>query len=97
MISVDVRFIRNQDVVARKIQGELIIVPIRRGVGDLNSLYTLNSVGAVLWDFMTEGHTIGEMIERVCDEFDVTASQAQRDIEGFLDSLVQEQLVQSVA
>jgi len=97
MISVDVRFIRNQDVVARKIQGELIIVPVRRGVGDLNSLYTLNPVGTVLWDFMTEGHTIGEMVERVCDEFDVTASQAQRDIEAFLDSLVQEQLVQSVA
>jgi len=97
MISVDVRFIRNQDVVARKIQGELIIVPIRRGVGDLNSLYTLNPVGTVLWDFMTEGHTIGEMVQRVCDEFDVTASQARRDIEAFLDSLVQEQLVQSVA
>ena len=97
MISVDVRFIRNQDVVARKIQGELIIVPIRRGVGDLNSLYTLNAVGAVLWDFMTEGHTIGEMVGRVCDEFDVTAAQAQCDIEAFLDSLVQEQLVESVA
>ena len=71
MISLGVRFVRNQGVVARKIQGELIIVPIRRGVGDL--------------------------VARVCDEFDVTASQAQRDIEAFLDSLVQEQLVESVA
>ncbi|HVM74500.1 MAG TPA: PqqD family protein [Candidatus Saccharimonadales bacterium] len=97
MISVDVRFIRNQDVVARNIQGELIIVPIRRGVGDLNSLYTLNPVGAVLWDFMNEGHTIGEMVTRVCDEFEVTASRARQDIEAFLDSLVQEQLVRSVA
>ena len=97
MISLGVRFVRNQGVVARKIQGELIIVPIRRGVGDLNSLYTLNAVGAVLWDFMKESHTIGDMVARVCDEFDVTASQAQRDIEAFLDSLVQEQLVESVA
>jgi len=97
MISVDVRFIRNQEVVARQIQGELIIVPIRRGVGDLNSLYTLNPVGALLWDFMTEGHTLSEMVQRVCDEFEVTVSQAQRDIESFLDSLMQEQLIQSVA
>jgi hypothetical protein len=97
MISVDVRFIRNHEVVARKIEGELIIVPVRRGVGDLNSLYTLNPVGAVLWDFMNEGHTLGEMVKRVCEEFEVTAAQAQQDIEAFLDSLMQEQLIDSVA
>jgi hypothetical protein len=96
MISVDVRFIRNQEVVVRNIQGELIIVPIRRGGGDLNSLYTLNPAGAVLWDFMNEGHTLGEMVKRVCPDFEVTAVQAQEDIEVFLDSLMQEKLIVSV-
>lgn len=96
MISVALRFIRNQEAVVRQIQGELIIVPIRSGVGDLNSLYTLNAVGAVLWDFMKEGHTLGEMVKRVCDEFEVTATQAQRDIAVFLDSLMQEKLILSV-
>lgn len=97
MISIDLRFVRNQDVVVRKIQGELIIVPIRSGVGDLNSLYTLNPVGAVLWDFMNEGHTLGEMVKLVCDEFEVTAAEAQNDIQSFLDSLMQEKLILSVA
>ena len=94
---ISVRFIRNQEVVVRKIQGELIIVPIRKGVGDLNSLYTLNAVGAVLWDFMNESHTLNEMVKRVCEEFEVTATQAQKDIEWFLDSLMEEKLVLSVA
>jgi Coenzyme PQQ synthesis protein D (PqqD) len=97
MLAMDVRFIRNQEVVARKIEGELIIVPIRSGVGDLNSLYTLNEVGSVLWDFMTEGHTLTEMVQRVCDEFEVTTGQARSDIEAFLDSLLEEKLVLSVA
>jgi hypothetical protein len=95
--ATDVRFIRNQEVVSRKIEGELIIVPIRSGVGDLNSLYTLNPVGSVLWEFMTEGHTIAEMVQRVCDEFEVTKAQARKDIENFLDSLLEERLVLSVA
>jgi Coenzyme PQQ synthesis protein D (PqqD) len=95
MVSNDVRFIRNHEVVSRKIEGELIIVPIRSGVGDLNSLYTLNPVGSVLWDFMTEGHTVSEMVERVCEEFEVTRAQAQQDIKTFLDSLLQEKLVLS--
>jgi hypothetical protein len=95
--ATDVRFVRNQEVVSRKIEGELIIVPIRSGVGDLNSLYTLNPVGSVLWEFMTEGHTIAEMVQRVCDEFEVTKAQARKDIENFLDSLLEERLVLSVA
>jgi len=97
MITDVARFIRNHQVVSRQIEGELIIVPIRRGVGDLNSLYTLNSVGSVLWDFMESEHTIPEMVQRVCDEFEVTADQAQKDILAFLDSLVEEKLIQPVA
>jgi len=91
------RFIRTQDVVARQIEGELIIVPIRRGVGDMNSLYTLNSVGSVLWEFMAEEHSLTEMVARICDEFEVTASQANSDIQAFLDSMLEEKLIQSVA
>jgi len=91
------RFIRNQEVVSRQIDGELIIVPVRRGVGDLNSLYTLNPVGSLLWDFMAEGHTLLEMVARVCEEFEVSSSQAAQDIESFLDSMMQEKLVHSLA
>jgi Coenzyme PQQ synthesis protein D (PqqD) len=97
MHSISDRFIRNQEVVCRKIDGELIIVPIRNNVGDLNSLYTLNSVGSALWDFMVEGHTVPEMVQRICDEFEVSTARAQADIEAFLDSLLEEQLVLSVA
>jgi hypothetical protein len=93
----EARYKRNQDVVSRKIEGELVIVPIRSGVGDLNSLYTLNPVGCVLWDYMDDERTLPEMVKRVCDEFEVTAAQAQTDIEIFLESLVAEDLVQAVA
>jgi hypothetical protein len=96
-VTSDVRFVRNREVVSRQIDGELIIVPIRRGVGNLNSLYTLNLVGCVLWEYLGEGHTIPEMVQRVCDEFEVSVGEAQNDIQGFLDSLLEEQLVQSVA
>lgn len=95
MLSDHQRFVRNQEVVSRKIDGELIIVPIRSGVGDLNSLYTLNPVGSVLWEFMNEVHTVSEMVGRVCEEFDVTMNQAKQDIEEFLGSLIEEKLVLS--
>lgn len=40
-VELNARFIRNREVESRQIDGESVIVPIRRGVGDLNSLYTL--------------------------------------------------------
>ncbi len=97
MLSDSWRLVRNREVVARQIEGELVIVPIRSGVGDLNSLYTLNPVGSVLWDFMNEGHTIAEMVRRVCDEFEVSSSRAQNDIQDFLDSMMAEKLIQPLA
>ena len=96
MLPDNVRFVRNREVVSRQIAGELIIVPIRHGVGDMNSLYTLNQVALVLWDFMQEEHTVPEMMNRVCEEFEVTAAQVQDDIRAFLASLLEEKLVQLV-
>ena len=93
----DARFVRNREVVSRQIEGELVIVPIRRGVGDLNSLYTLNPVGSALWEFMNEGHTVPEMVNRVCDEFEVSSAQAQSDIQEFLNSMLEEKLIQPVS
>jgi hypothetical protein len=97
MVANEVRFVRNREVVSRQIEGELVIVPIRRGVGNLNALYTLNAVGSVLWEYLSEGHTVPEMVQRVCAEFEVSVIQAQNDIRDFVDSLLEEQLVQSVA
>lgn len=88
------RYVQNKEVVARQIEGETIIVPIRKGVGDMNSVYTLNPVGTVLWHYMAEGHTVPEMVERICSEFEVTPGQALGDVEGFIDSLLEEKLIQ---
>ena len=97
VVASDIRFVRNREVVSRQIEGELIIVPIRRGVGNLNSLYTLNAVGSVLWDYLADGHTVAEMVERVCEEFEVSEETARADIQEFLDSLVEERLIQFVS
>jgi len=88
-----VRYAQNKEVVARQIEGETIIVPIRKGVGDMNSVYTLNPVGTVLWHYMAESHTLREMVERICSEFEVTPGQAQGDVEEFVNSLLAENLI----
>jgi hypothetical protein len=75
----------------------LLIVPIRSGVGELNSLYTLNPVASTIWNFLSEPRNVPEMVQRVCGEFEVAADQARSDIEAFLDSMAEEKLVRTVA
>lgn len=89
-----VRYVQNKEVVARQIEGETIIVPIRRGVGDMNSVYTLNLGGTMLWHYMAESHTVPEMVERICSEFEVMHEQALGDVESFVSSLLGENLIQ---
>ena len=43
---------KSPDIVSRKIVDGMILVPIRRRVGEVESLYTLNEVGARIWELI---------------------------------------------
>ena len=48
------RYVRSDSVVSRVIAGETLIVPIRRGVGDLASIYSLNEIATAIWSAIAE-------------------------------------------
>jgi hypothetical protein len=80
-------FTRENDCVTREIAGETIIVPIRNRVGDLDSIFTLNEVGTMIWQLLdgrTNTHQIAEAVQQA---YDVKQEEAIRDIVDFLESL----------
>ncbi|MBS1839268.1 MAG: PqqD family protein [Acidobacteria bacterium] len=86
-------FVRNKGVVCRKIEDETLVVPIRGGVGDLNSIYSLNPLGAHIWQLLDTELSLEEITQFVVDEYDVTFEQAQCDISSFLNELISMGLV----
>ena len=78
---------KKDDFVTRSITDETIIVPIRGGVGDLNSIYTLNEMGTRIWELMNDQTDIDKMAEIISSEYDVSIEQAKKDIAEFLSSL----------
>ena len=42
-------YVRSESVVSRVIAGETLIIPVRKGVGDLASIYSLNEVASTIW------------------------------------------------
>jgi hypothetical protein len=79
--------IRNQEFVTRQIAGETIVVPLTSGVGDLNSIYTLNRSGSLIWRMLGDGRTVSEIAECICKEYEVSMEEATRDAREFLEFL----------
>jgi hypothetical protein len=90
------RFVKDTQVVTRSIAGETIIVPIASGVGDLDSIYTLNEVGTSIWQLLDGRRSVSEVVDSIAGEYEVPRSEAETDVSEFLDSLSQAGLVRSV-
>jgi|SRR5580693_8837977 hypothetical protein len=90
-----VRHIRSGAVVSRQIAGEMLAVPIRKGVGDLDSVYTFNDLGARLWLMLEQGQTTEELADWVRAHYEVSAEQAFADVARFVSDLREERLVRT--
>lgn len=75
---------KDATMVARKIAGEMILVPIRQNVGDLQCMYTLNDVGSRIWEILDGGTTVDKIISVLASEYKVEAQQAEADVMEFL-------------
>jgi hypothetical protein len=73
--------------VSRTIADEVIIVPVRGGVGDLESIFTFNAVGATIWRLI-DGRTSPEALAAaVAREYEVSETAAAVDVDEFLTHL----------
>jgi hypothetical protein len=91
-----VRHIRNTAIVSRDVAGETIVVPICRGVGDLDSVYTFNPVGRNLWRLLENGQSAEELANWVATHYEVDAKQAVADVQSYLSELQEVGLVRTV-
>jgi len=82
------RYKKDPSVVYREIAGEAILVPIRRNVADMQSIYTLDSVGADIWNLIDGERTQGDILDALLDDYDVEADVLSRDLDEFIDNLV---------
>lgn len=78
---------KSDSIVSRKIADEFILVPIRQNVGDLESIYTLNESAARIWELIDGEISVGEIREKIVDEFEVTPEEAEKDLMEHLQQL----------
>ena len=85
---------KSANIVSRKIAEETVLVPIRQTLGEEPSIYTLNEVGARIWELIDGSLSICKIRDRVASEFDVDPEVVEKDLLGLLSQLKEIGLVQ---
>ena len=80
-------YVRSESVVSRVIAGEMLIIPVRKGVGDLASIYKLNEVAGSIWEAIARPRPKDEIVDHVEQNFAGQRVQIERDVEIFLSEM----------
>ena len=87
MLDLETIYEKSSNIVSRKIAEETVLVPIRQTLGEEPSIFTLNEVGARIWDLIDGNRSVRGIYETVVSEFDVDPSLAEKDLFGLLAQL----------
>jgi hypothetical protein len=94
---LDAVYVPSEDIVARTIEGELIIVPLAAGIGDLeDELFTLNETGKAIWDSLDGKRTLREVLEELLSEFEAPEGEIEEDLIGLVTELVRRRILVAV-
>ena len=89
MAAIDTIYVPSENVVAREIEGELIIIPLVSGIGDVeDDLFTLNETGREIWKRLDGKKNIGTIIDELAKEFEGPKKEIERDVLGLASELV---------
>ena len=91
---LDLIYVPSEDVVARIIEDELIIVPLVAGVGDADEeLYTMNETGKAIWMRLDGKKTLREVAADLSNEFIAITEVIEKDIIGLIEELSNRKMV----
>lgn len=90
-------YVRSDSVVSRVIAGEMLIVPVRKGVGDLASIYSLNEVASFIWQMIEQPRPKDEIVQSTEQNFAGRRDEIERDVEAFLGEMSSVGLVSAVS
>lgn len=88
-LSLDKVYKPSDNIVARKIEGEFIIVPLTAGIGDMeDDLFSLNEVGLAIWEQLDGKKTLGQIATCLAAEYNAKKEEIEKDVQGFVGELV---------
>jgi hypothetical protein len=84
----------SDDVVVREIEGELLLIPIASGIGDMeDELYTLNPAGKAILYQLDGTRSLDQVAKALSERFLESADIIQQDVLGLVTELVKRNML----
>jgi len=91
---LDSVYVPSEDVVARNIEGELIIVPLVAGIGDMeDELFSLNETGQEIWRRLDGKASLRSIAADLGSVYQAPGSEIEKDVLGLVQELVNRKIV----
>ena len=81
-------FVAVQDQVSTNLEDEAVILHLKKGV-----YYGLNPVGARVWSFLQEPHSVVEIRDMILQEYEVAPQRCEQDLLELLKELLSNGLI----
>jgi hypothetical protein len=88
-IATDTLIRRTDSQVSTAMEGETILLQLESG-----NYFSLNEVGALVWNELEAPRTVQQLCERVCAEYEVDVQLCLRDVTQLIEHLLKEQMVE---
>ena len=79
----------SDQLVTRKIEEELVIVPLNEGIGDLDAeMFALNTTGAVIFAKLDGTKSLDVIISETAKDFNVSENHIKEDVIELVEKLL---------
>jgi hypothetical protein len=93
-VKLDMVFTPSEDVVAREIEGEFIIVPLTDGIGDMEEeLYSMNETGLAIWKCLDGKTTLEQVVALLSEQYSSEPGEIENDVLGLINELVKRKIL----
>ena len=87
-------YVPSEDIVAREIEGELIIVPVVSGIADMeDDLFTLNPTARAIWERLDGKRNLQDVIEALSKEYEGPWEDIEKDVIGLVEELLKRKII----
>ena len=84
MAGEEAHYEKNPAFIFRKIVDEMVLVPVHQDVSRMDCIYTLNGVGAFVWERLDGRPTQAELLAGMTAEYDADPEVIAGDLANFL-------------
>ena len=82
-----------KDFMLREIVGEAVLIPTGETAAQFNGLISVNELGRFIWENYENAKDEDELLQKILDEYEVEKEVAKADLDEFLQTLKDAEII----